>query len=204
MAMNIAGQLLEFGEVKRGLLGVSIQTLTPDLAKAFDTGRDHGVVITMVAPGSAAERAGLEVGDIVLTINGRVTRTVADMRNFIGLLRAGSEITLEVLRGARKMEVTAVIEEKQARVTEGDKLDRRLGGTLLKITETDDGDVVLVEKIRSDSSSYRHGLRKGDVILEVNRRRVENFNEFREALKLGRTILLRLERDGHGLFLALK
>ena len=208
MAMDVADQLLEFGEVKRGLLGVSIQTLTPDLAEAFDTERDYGVVITMVSPDSAAEKAGLETGDIVLAINGKATRTVADMRNFIGLLRAGSEITLEVLRGGRRMETTAVIRERQVTMLEGVKIDPRLDGTLLQIVETDDrslgGSAVLVKEIKPVSRAYRQGLRGGDLVLAVNQRRVESFSEFRQALVRGRPILLRLHRAGRGLFLALE
>ncbi len=208
MAMNIAEQLLEFGEVKRGLLGVSIQTLTPDLAKAFGIERDYGVVITMIAPDSAAERAGLEVGDIVLAINGEATKTVADMRNFIGLLRAGSEITLEVLRGDLKTQVTAVIEERKKTMVDGAKLDRRLGGVSLQIVATDDpglsGDAVLIKEIKSDSHAYKYGLRQNDLILAVNRRRIENFSEFRQVLVRERPILLQLHRDRRNLFLAVK
>ena len=207
MAMDVAGQLLEFGDIKRGLLGVSIQALTPDLAKAFEIERDYGVVISMVAPDSPAERAGLEVGDIVLSINDKPTRTVADMRNFIGLLRAGSKITLEVLRDERRMKVTAVIEEQKREIIKGERLDRRFAGTVLQLVETDDSpndEAVLVKSIESDSAAYRGGLRKGDLIVGVNRVRVRSFGDFHKALARNRPILLRLERGGRSLFLALK
>ena len=208
MAMDVAEQLLEFGEVKRGLLGVSIQTLTPDLAKAFNAERDDGVVITMVSPDSAAERAGLEAGDIVLSINGKPTNTVADMRNFIGLLRIGSKITLEVLRGDNKMDITAVISDRKKTLLKGGEVDQRLAGILLQVVETDGhalrGDTILVKEIKTGSRVYRYGLREGDLIVAVNRRRVENFSEFRRALVRGRPILLRVHRGDRSLFLAVK
>ena len=208
MAMEVAAQLLEFGEVKRGLLGVAIQSLTPDLAKAFGTERDYGVVISMIYPESAAEKAGLEVGDIVLSINGRATRNVADMRNYIGLLRTGSEISIEVLRSDRTMEITAVIEELKKETIGGEELDRRLGGTTLQLTRAEADlkveHAVLVKAIDPGSAAYQRGLRRGDLILAVNRMRVDDFNDFRRAISSTRPILLQLHRGGRNLFLALR
>lgn len=208
MAMEVAAQLLEFGEVKRGVLGVAIQSLTPDLAKAFGAERDYGVVISMIAPGSAAEVAALEVGDIVLSINGKPTKDVADMRNFIGLLRAGSEIEIEVLRGDRVMTVTAVIKERDKETIEGGKLDRRLQSAALQLVEPAEDlgvdHAVLVKSIDAGSLAHRQGLRSGDLILRVNRLRTESFDDFRRAILPARPILLQLHRDGRNLFIALR
>ncbi len=208
MAMGIARQLLEFGEIKRGLLGVSIQPLTPDLAKAFDAQRNRGVIISMVAPDSPAEAAGLEVGDIVLSINGRATKTAADMKNFIGVLRAGSEISLEVLRGDRKMEVTAVIKERERTTLAGNKLDVRLAGTVLQVVEGEVGGSgetgILIKEVKPGSPAYEHGLRERDLILAVNRRRIRDFDDFSAAIVRARPILLMLRRGRGNLFLALQ
>ena len=208
MAMGIAEQLLEFGEIKRGILGVSIQTLTPDLAKAFATERDYGVVIAMVTPDSPAEKAGLEVGDIVLSINGKATRSVNDMRNFIGVLRTGSKIKLEVLRGEEKINMTAIIKERRKKTFDGEQLDRRLAGATLQLVEAEDhrakGNAMLVKDLRYGSPAHEHGLQKGDLIMAVNKRRFEGFADVQRALVRGRPILLRLLRKGRSLFLALK
>ncbi len=208
MAMDVAGQLLEFGEVRRGLLGVAVQSLTPDLAKAFGTERDYGVVIAMVYPGSAAEKADLEVGDIVLSINGKPTRNVADMRNYIGLLRTGSKISIEVLRGDRILEITAMIEALKEETIEGEKLDQRLGGAVLQLTKAaadlDVEHVVLVKGIDPNSEVFQQGLRQGDLILTVARVHIDDFDDFRRAISPTQPILLQLHRGGRNLFLALR
>jgi Do/DeqQ family serine protease len=109
MAREIMRQIVEHGGVKRGRLGVVIQDLTPELAEAFEAEGQQGAVVSSVEPGSAAERAGLEPGDVILGLDGAPVRGSADLRNKVGLRRAGDTVQLEVWRDGERLSVTAGI-----------------------------------------------------------------------------------------------
>ena len=110
MARRVMDQLVKYGEVKRGRIGVSIQDLTPDLAQAMNTTRTGGAVIARVEPGSAADHAGLKSGDLVVSANGVTVRDGAQLRNTIGLSRIGDEIKLVVDRGGSERPVEVKVE----------------------------------------------------------------------------------------------
>jgi serine protease Do/serine protease DegQ len=94
-------QLVEYGEVRRGRLGVSVQDLTPALARAFGIQNDRGAVIAQISPNSAAQRAGLQTGDVVLAVDGKAIRNANQLRNAIGLLTVGEQVTLTILRDGK-------------------------------------------------------------------------------------------------------
>ncbi len=109
MARLAMEQIIEFGEVRRGRLGVVIQDITPDLAKGLRLEILDGALISQVMPGSPAESAGLEPGDVILSVDGEKVRSVADLRNKIGLMRIGEEVELETLRRGKKRRVILAI-----------------------------------------------------------------------------------------------
>lgn len=109
MVKQIMRQLVKHGGVRRGRLGVTIQDLSGDLARAFGIPRNQGAVISQVLPGSAAARAGLRVGDVVLAVNGKPVRGAGALRNAVGLLRVGERIRLDIVRDGRRMTVTAKV-----------------------------------------------------------------------------------------------
>ena len=109
MAKSVMDQLIRYGKVERGLLGVIVQPLTPDLADALNVSGVKGALITQVNPGSPAAKAGLQVKDIVIKIDGKSIENAAQLRNTIGLLRVGTPITLEVLRDNKKLTMNATI-----------------------------------------------------------------------------------------------
>jgi Do/DeqQ family serine protease len=110
MARRVMDQLVQYGEVKRGRIGVSIQDLTPDLAQAMNTNRTSGAVIARVEPGSAAEHAGLKSGDLIVSANGVAMRDGTQLRNTIGLSRIGDEVKLVVDRGGSERAVAVKVE----------------------------------------------------------------------------------------------
>src|SRR5215831_1882340 len=110
MARQVMNQLISYGEIKRGRIGVAIQDLTPDLEQAVDTRRTEGAVIARVEPGSSAERAGLRPNDIIIAINGSPMRSGSELRNRVGLSRIGDEVELTVVRGGGERNVTVRVE----------------------------------------------------------------------------------------------
>jgi len=206
MAMNVTGQLIKHGEVRRGRLGVVVQPLTADLAQAFGLDSRKGAVIVEVEPESPADEAGLMPGDVVLSVDDEPIDSSANMRNYIGLLRVGSKVKLDILRDGREKTLTAVIVARKRVATEGGRIDRRLGGAKLVVqeeTETARAGVLLKE-VAQGSPARRNGLRTGDLILSVNRRRVKNIEQMRDLVEKGRPILLNMLRGKRAMFLALR
>jgi Do/DeqQ family serine protease len=111
MARQVMDQLIRYGEIKRGRIGVAIQDLTPDLAQALGTRYTQGAVIARVEPGSPAERAGLRTNDLVVAINGAPMRSGSELRNRVGLSRIGDEVELTVERGGSERNVTVRVEQ---------------------------------------------------------------------------------------------
>jgi Do/DeqQ family serine protease len=109
MVKRVMNQLVEYGKVQRGQLGISIQDLTADLAQAFDINRRQGAVIAQVIPNSAAERAGLRPGDVIIAANNRPILNAESLHNVIGLLRIGDRVKLDILRKGKPMVIYATI-----------------------------------------------------------------------------------------------
>ena len=107
-------QLIKYGEVKRGVLGVNIQTLTPDIAQSLGLDNTQGALVSQVVEGSAADKAGIKAGDVITSINGQHDRNAAELRNTIGLLRVGEKVDIGLLRDGKPRRVTAVIGERAA------------------------------------------------------------------------------------------
>jgi len=129
MAHEIMDQLVEFGEVKRGQLGVYIQDLTAELAEAMKLKVSEGVLVTQVIDGSPADRAGIENGDVILAVDGKAVRSGAELRNRIGVIRIGTEVELTVLHDDREKLIRTTIEARNAQTASvSEPLDDRLSG----------------------------------------------------------------------------
>lgn len=200
MAMTIKESLVKHGEVRRGLLGVTTQDLTPELVKAFDLKDIQGAAISRIENSSPAEKAGLALGDIVVSANGKLIKNSHDLRNIIGLLQIGDKVDIEYYRGDEKRQVTAVIGKQEHVQVSGEKLHTRLQGTILGNTERDQVEGVLIEKINTASYAWRIGLRPGDVIVSANQYRVHNLDELKEAVDPRSGLLLNIQRGQEAFF----
>ena len=209
LAFQIMEQLLNTGHVTRGFLGVQTQDLSPELAEAFGLQKKQGAVITRVMEDSPAKGAGLEPGDIIITINGKSVKNAADVRNQFGLLPVGEEVLFEILRGGKTKKITTVVTAKKEASTDPLAMNKRLEGiTVGDIKESNPlfGKVkgIVIAQIRRGSLAWRNGLRKGDIITSVNRQAVTHIDSFLELVNRQETLLLRILRGNAAAFVVIK
>lgn len=200
MVMTIKDSLVKHGEVRRGLLGVTTQDLTPELVKAFNLKDIKGAAISRIENNSPAEKAGLALGDIVVSANGKSIKNSHDLRNIIGLLQIGDKVDLEYYRGDEKRETTAVIGKQERAQVNGEKLHARLQGTILSNAQRDQIEGVVIEKINTASYAWRIGLRPGDVIVSANQYRVHNLDELKEVVDPKTGLLVNIQRGEEAFF----
>ncbi|MEJ2115648.1 MAG: DegQ family serine endoprotease, partial [Gammaproteobacteria bacterium] len=207
MVKQITEQLIEHGEVKRGRLGFSAQDLTPALAEAFGISRNKGVVVARVEADSPADKAGIKVGDVIIEVNGREVQNSAQVRNEIGLLRIGNLVRISILRNGQPRTLMATIEEQVSKTVQGEKLSKYFAGAEFAEVkeETAKGSFAAIEVIAVSGKAASAGLRKGDIILSVNKQRVKSIRDMKKALKKkSDAVLLNIQRDSRGLFLLIQ
>jgi Do/DeqQ family serine protease len=195
-------QLVSTGTVRRGLLGVRISDVTADLAVTLGLPGNSGALVTEVNPDSAAERAGIRVDDVIVSINGTRLRDSGSLRSMVGLLPPGERVTVELLRDGREQSVTAVLGElpvtAAATATPPRQQESDLE-TLFEGAEIVDNNAngvagLLVTRVADSSPAELSGLRSGDVITKVNRVRVRTLAEAVEIMESARAILLEVQR----------
>ena len=205
MAMSIMNTLVTHGEVKRGLLGVTVQDLTHELADAFKLNQTQGAVITGVKPGSPAESADLETGDVVLTINGKKVKNSADVRNMIGLAQIGDAVEIEVIHKGSTVIREATVAAPKISESDGATLHPKLAGLKLRdIQDGNGGAGVLIDQMNTASYAYRVGLKPGDVIVAANRKPTGSTEDLLKAVRGTREILLNVMRGPQGLIVVLR
>lgn len=204
MTMKLKEQIVAHGEVRRGVLGIAAQDLTPELATAFSLTNEQGAVVVRIAEGSQAARAGLQVGDVVTALDGRKISSAADLRNAVGLTSVGERVEIVFLREGQSRRETLVVEAPRLITAPGEKLDRRFGGAVFQEIEPEAGGAaegVLVREVATDSPAAARGLRPGDLIVSVNRRPVARIEDLRSAVVGTRRLLFHLRRGDAALLL---
>ncbi|MDH5764925.1 MAG: DegQ family serine endoprotease [Gammaproteobacteria bacterium] len=207
MVMQIVDQLVEHGEVSRGVLGVVTQDLTPDLAQAFGIKARKGAVISRVVPDSPAQAAGMKSGDVVIEVNGRKIDNSMDMRNAVGLVRIGQTLSIRLIRDNKEISLKATIEESKQQAIAGEKISPRLAGAVIgQVQDKEDSTVmrVVILEVQQGSPAWYARLQKGDEILSVNQKTVRSLEDFRRHAKGSSQLLLNIQRGSAALFILLK
>ena len=210
MAKAVLDQIARFGEVRRGRLGASSEDITYDLALALGLASTEGAIISSVEPNSPAEKAGIKPRDVVAAFNGRAVRNSADLRNKIGMVPIGESIELGLLRDgrpltakaqiAKPLEVPSISEETVPQLAGASVANIKPGSRLHGKVEG-----VLVTKVETNSPAWLHGIRPGDIIIGVNRRKVRSVQEFLAALQTGENgIMLSLLRGDFRLTIVIR
>jgi serine protease Do/serine protease DegQ len=199
MAKGVMDQLIKYGQVKRGVLGVNIYDVTPDVAKEFGLAEASGALVAGVAQGSAAEKAGVKTGDIIVSINGATMKSAGELRNAIGMLRVGDQVEIGLLRDGKPRKVTALVAERgDTETANAVDINRGLEGA--DLADAPDGGGVLVRSVQEGTPAFAAGLRSNDLIVAIGRTPVANTKAFREAAK-GATLLVLNVRRGSAVLL---
>jgi serine protease Do/serine protease DegQ len=188
MARTVMDQILRFGEVRRGRLGVTTQDVTPAVAKQLGLTVTEGAVVQKVEPGSTAEQAGLRPRDVVTATDGRPVRSSAELRNRVGLTPVGEEVDMTVLRDGRPIRVRARIGEPfQVTAMAGEAVPQLAGARVADLAPGmpmyGQVEAVVVASVDQGSAAFKNGLRAGDLIYGVNRARVRNMKQLFDSLR---------------------
>lgn len=203
MAKASMEQILATGEVKRGQLGVSIQNITPELREAFDLKNgQQGVLITGVIENSKAEEAGVKAGDVITAVDGRPTSSGGQLRSQIGIKKVGDKVQLSLIREGKIKKLNVGIGEQELSFANG-PVHQLLEGIRVEVKPGGNG--LIVVGLEPNSRAAYTGLRPGDLIVGVNRKRVTDLANFSEALKLSQSsVLLQISRNGRPMYLVVR
>ena len=221
LARDVLSQLIDTGEVRRGLLGILIRDIPALMAEAMGMENTRGVLVTGVTKDSGAEEAGLQVDDVIVAVDGDPVRNSTELRSRIGTTFPGTKVEVELLRDGKRKTVPVklgeVTQEALARGRSGgeEAETTSLGIRLRDLTpelaqrfgyDEDEGGV-LITGIRSGSEAARRGLGRGDLVVEVNRQPVASVQEYREIveeLESGAAVLFRVRRGETNRLVALR
>jgi serine protease Do len=218
IALDVSNQLKGTGKVSRGKLGVVIQEVSPDLAASFGMKEARGAVVSQVEPGGAADKAGIQPGDVIIRFDGKDVPDSASLPRMVGAVKPGSKVKVEVWRNKGVKEVTLTLGEWDADVVaadEGDKADKpakanRLGLALADLSAQQKSRLklnsgVLVQSVSGNAE--RAGVQPGDVVLALNNDKVTSVEQFAKLLKQSegaKSVALLILRGDRTLFLPVK
>ena len=213
IATAVMRQLADHGEMQRGTIGVMVQNLTPDLAEALGLDIERGAVVTRVEADSPAQAAGLQAGDVIVAVNESKVESSRDLRNAIGLVRVGEGLEVEVRREMRRFRLDVRVGgggSGGTRSAASVDTPPALRGAMLRDLQRGDPahgriEGVIAAEVEPRSPAARNGLRPGDIIVAVNRRRVRNAGELADAFEqAGRVLALNIVRGNGQLFIVIR
>jgi serine protease Do/serine protease DegQ len=203
MVKGVMDQIVTYGEVKRGVLGVIIYDVTPDVAKEYGLGEATGALVSGVVQGSSAEKAGVKTGDIITAINGATMKSAGELRNAIGMLRVGDKVDVALLRDGKTLRVTALVaESSDTTAAKAATINKNFEGA--ELADAADGSGVTVKSVQDGSPAAQAGLRANDLIVAVGRTPISGLKGLREAAKNASLLLLNVRRGSASFILPLR
>jgi serine protease Do len=216
MATNIMDSIIKNGKVIRGWLGISIQDLSPDLAKSFNTKEQTGALVSGVMEGSPADKAGLKRGDLIIELDGKTVTDSTSLRNRVSALAPGTKIGIKIVRNGNQQSLTATLAELSDKTTEkrteyknslkGVTVQELTAGLREKLAVPENLNGVVVTDISPDSP-VAGVLQSNDVIQEVNRQNIQSTQDYERAVaKIGEKdgVLLLIYRQGGSIYITIK
>ena len=217
MAKQILNDLIKQGKVVRPWLGISVQNLTPEMMEYFKMKEKEGVIVGQVYPGTGAEKSGLTSGDIIKTVDDKAIKNVNELVKEIQKKKVGQKIKLSVIRDGKTMTIEVTTssapdkpeppKEKEGEEKLGARVQELTPQLSLKYQISGVKRGVVVTGVEEGSPANEIGLEEGDVILEINRKKIETLKDFEKAVKdanIDKGILFHLHRKGSSFFLTYK
>jgi len=205
---NIMLQLIEYGSVKRGLLGVMISDINQEIAEQLGLEITKGALIQEVSPDSAAEDAGLEAGDVIIQVNDSDIENATDLRNAIGLKRSGEKVEIKIVRNNKELKKSAKLGELVAQeIVQADELNTLLAGAELSDYLPDgymQSQGVIILSVEPNSNADRARLKQGDIIWAVGNMEISDLDEFKSFTEDKDILILRVKRNGRQLIIQMR
>ena len=203
MVKNLTSQMVEFGQVKRGELGILGTELNSELAKAMKVDAQRGAFVSQVMPNSSAAKAGIKAGDVITTLNGKPISSFAALRAEVGSMPVGSKVTLGLLRDGKPVSVNLELQQSSQTQVDSSSIFSGIEGADMSNKGADKG--VVVSEVKANSPAARIGLKKGDVIIGANQQPVKNIAELRKILDSKPNVLaLNIQRGDTTLYLLMQ
>ena len=203
MVKNLTSQMVEFGQVKRGELGIMGTELNSELAKAMKVDAQRGAFVSQVMPNSSAAKAGIKAGDVITTLNGKPVSSFAALRAEVGSMPVGSKVSLGLLREGKPVNVTLELQQSSQSQVDSSSIFSGIEGAEMSNKGQDKG--VVVSNVKANSPAARIGLKKGDVIMGANQQPVKNIAELRKILDSKPSVLaLNIQRGDTSLYLLMQ
>jgi len=206
MARTLAQQLIEFGEVKRGLLGIKGTEMSADIAKAFNLNVQRGAFVSEVLPNSGSAKAGVKSGDVIVSLNDKRLSSFAELRSRIATTEPGATVKLGILRDGKPMDLQVTLDKSTSSSASAEMIAPALQGATLSDGQLKDGTKgITLDSVEKSSPAAQAGLHQDDVIIGVNRVRVQSIAEMRKVLESKPTVIaLQIVRGNDTLYILLR
>lgn len=206
MAKTLAQQLIQFGEVKRGLLGIKGMEMSADIAKAFNINVQRGAFISEVLPNSGSAKAGIKSGDVIVSLNDKPLSSFAELRSRIATTEPGAKVKLGLIRDGKPLNVEVTLDKSTSSSASAELIAPALQGATLSDGQLKDGTKgIRLDTVEKSSPAAQAGLHQEDVIIGVNRNRVQSIAELRKVLESKPAVIaLQVMRGNESIYILLR